>query len=103
MTVDRKGYNGPITLTSPTRPPGLTVRPGTIAAGQVVGVFTVSAAADAAFGARRLEVVGQGQGPDGPIVVPARSRRLRPAGTVLTDHVTQTQTAWPPRRRCRRP
>ncbi len=61
VTVVRKGYNGPITLTVAEPPPGLSVRPGTIAGGQTVGAFTLSASADSKFSAVNLKVVGQGQ------------------------------------------
>src|SRR5579864_3631153 len=62
-TVTRKGYNGPITLTVLDPPKGLSVRSGKMADGQTTGVLTVSASADADFGAVDLQVVGQAQGP----------------------------------------
>ncbi len=68
VTVIRKDFNGPITLSVANPPAGVTVRPGTIADGQLVGAFTVSAAPDAAVGPVSLNVVGQAQGPSGPIV-----------------------------------
>jgi hypothetical protein len=71
LTVTRQGYNGPIALSVPNPPAGLSVRSGTIADGQVVGVLSLSASADAAFGATELKVVGTGQGPKGPIEVAA--------------------------------
>jgi hypothetical protein len=67
VTVKRKGYNGPITVTVDDPPAGLTVRPGTIAAGQATGVLTLSATADARFAAAPVKLVGRGQGPSGPI------------------------------------
>ena len=67
VTVVRKGYNGPIALKILDPPAGLTVRPGTIAEGQLVGAFSVSAAPDAGFPAASLQVVGEAQGPTGPI------------------------------------
>ena len=42
VTVQRKGYSGPITVTVADPPAGLTVRPGTIAAGQTTGVLSLS-------------------------------------------------------------
>ena len=42
VTVARKDYNGPITVTVADPPAGLTVRPGTIAAGQNVGALSIS-------------------------------------------------------------
>jgi hypothetical protein len=71
VTVTRKGYNGPITLKVVNLPAGLTVRPGQIAEGQTAGLFTVSAAADSALDAVTLDVVGEGQGANGPFVVKA--------------------------------
>jgi hypothetical protein len=71
VTIARKGYNGPIALAVADPPPGLSFRPGTIAEGQAVGAFSVSAAPDAAFGPITLKVVGTGQGPSGPIVAAA--------------------------------
>ena len=47
-------------------PAGLTVRPGTVAEGQAVGVFTVSAASDANFGVAQLDVVAESVG-SGPL------------------------------------
>ena len=41
VTVVRKGYDGPITLSVLDPPAGLTFRPGTIAAGQLVGALVV--------------------------------------------------------------
>ena len=52
-------------------PPGLTCRPGTIAEGQVVGAFTLAAAPNATFGPLVLNVVGEGRGSSGPIVIQA--------------------------------
>lgn len=63
VSVVRKGYTGPITLNVPAPPAGVTVRPGTIAAGQLLGTFTLAASNDANFGAVHLRVVGEGQGP----------------------------------------
>ena len=67
VSVVRNGYDGPIELSVEEPPAGLTCRPGTIPAGQTVGAFSLAAAADAAFPAAPLKVVGVGQGPNGPI------------------------------------
>jgi hypothetical protein len=67
VSVTRKGYDGPISLTVIDPPPGLSVRPSTIAAGQTVGAFSLSAAPDANFGVVQLRLVGRGEGPTGPI------------------------------------
>jgi hypothetical protein len=71
LTVTRKGYNGPITVDVPNLPKGLTVRKGQIAEGQLLGVVTLTAAPDASFGVVHLDVVGEGKGADGPIIVKA--------------------------------
>ncbi len=66
VTIVRKGYSGPITVTVADPPPGLSVRPGTIAAGQVAGALTLSATADASFPPTPLKLVGRGQRTEGP-------------------------------------
>ncbi len=71
VEVARQGYDGPITLAVANPPPGLTVRPGLVAAGQTVGALTISASVDAAFDVAILNVIGEGKGPSGPIVVVA--------------------------------
>lgn len=71
VTVVRKGYNGPIALKVANPPAGLTFRPGSLADGQALGAFTVSAAADAPPQPFQLAVVGEGQGADGSFVVRA--------------------------------
>ena len=62
VTAARQGYNGPIIVTVADPPAGLTVRPGTIAPGQNVGVLSISAVPSAAFAAVPLKLVGRGQG-----------------------------------------
>ncbi len=71
VSVTRKGFRGPITLRVANAPPGLTVRPGSLAEGQTVGAFTVSAAPDSAFEPVVLDVIGEGRGPGGRIVARA--------------------------------
>jgi hypothetical protein len=66
VTVLRKGFSGPITVTVADPPAGLTVRPGTIAAGQAGCALTLSASADASFPAAPLKLVGRAQGTEGP-------------------------------------
>ena len=63
----RKGYSGPITLSVADPPAGLTLRPGTIAAGQNIGVLSLSALADAKFPAAPIKLVARGQGANGPL------------------------------------
>jgi hypothetical protein len=65
VTIRRKGYSGPITVTVADPPAGLTVRPGTIPSGQNAGTLSLGAAADASFPVIALRLVGRGQGPDG--------------------------------------
>jgi hypothetical protein len=79
----------------------VTVRPGTIADGQAVGSFTLSASPDAAFGVVTLQVVGQGQGPEGPIVRMATkevvfAQQATPMATLPTKTATQTGLAAAP-------
>jgi hypothetical protein len=66
VTIQRRGYSGPITVTVADPPAGLTVRQGTIAAGQNGGTLSFGAAADASFPPAAIKLVGRGQGPDGP-------------------------------------
>lgn len=94
VTVVRKGYNGPIALKVVDPPAGYTVRPGTIAEGQLLGVFTVSAAADAPGQALNLAVVGEGQGPEGSIVVRAgKTIIFAQQATLPTNTMTQVGLA----------
>ncbi len=65
VTVVRKGYSGPISVTVADPPPGLSVRPATIAAGQTAGAFTLGATADASFPPTPLKLVGRGQRAEG--------------------------------------
>ena len=90
VTVVRKGYNGSIALTTATPAAGLTVQPGTIAEGQLVGSLTLTAAPDATFGAFWLPLIGEGKGPDGPITVKAQKTIVFASQTVLTT-CKQTQ------------
>jgi hypothetical protein len=75
VTVLRKGHSGPITVTVTDPPAGLTVRQGTIAAGQTTGFITLSATDVAAFPAAPIKLVGRGQGQNGPFERSA-SRRV---------------------------
>ena len=102
VTVKRKGYTGPIAVTVDNPPAGLTVRPGTIAAGQTGGVLTLSASADAGFPAAAIKLVGRGQGPSGPI------ERLAVMPVVFSKQSNlptsrSRSTAWSPRPHSRFP
>ncbi len=66
-TIKRKGYSGPIELGVDNPPAALSVRPGTIPAGQAAGVLTLSASADAHFDVTTLKLMGRGDGPLGRI------------------------------------
>jgi hypothetical protein len=92
VTVVRKGYTGPITLKLADSPAGLSFRPGTVAEGQLLGVFTVSSAAAASFSLAHLSVVGEGKGADGVVVVRPAHKVLVFAqqATLPTNTVTQT-------------
>ncbi len=90
VSVVRKGYNGPIALTVASPPAGLTVQPGTIAEGQLVGSLTLTAAADAGSSPAWLAVIGEGKGPDGPITARAQKTIVFASQTVLTT-CKQTQ------------
>lgn len=94
VTVARKGYTGPITLKVLNPPAGVTVREGTIGDNQLVGVCTVSASADAAFGPLSLSVAGEGKGAEGPIVVRAsKSIVFAQQGTLPTNAMAQEGVA----------
>lgn len=67
VTLNRREFNAPVTLSVLDPPAGLSFRPGTIAEGQTVGALSLSASPDAAFPLSTLKVVGTAQGPNGPI------------------------------------
>ena len=66
VTIRRKGFSGPITVTVADSPPGISVRPGLIAAGQNTGALTLSAGADASFPPTPIKLVGRAQRTEGP-------------------------------------
>jgi len=97
VTSARKAYNGPIIVTVADPPPGLTVRPGTIAPGQDVGALSISAAPTAAFTAVPLKLIGRAQGPDGPIEVEAtRELVFAKQAALPTSTLTQRGVAAAP-------
>lgn len=71
VTVSRDGYDGPINLRVANPHAGLSFRPGTVAAGQTVGSFSIAAADDATFGPLLLDVIGEGQETEEPLLVHA--------------------------------
>ena len=97
VTVQRRDYNGPITVTVADLPAGLTVRPGTIAPGQNVGALSISASPSAAFAAEPLKLIGKGQGADGPIAVEATEEVVFAKQAILpTSTLTQRGVAAAP-------
>ena len=65
VAVVRQGYNGPIALSVANPPAGVTVRPGTIADGQAVGVVHASRRARTPrSGPSPCKSSGRGQGPE---------------------------------------
>jgi hypothetical protein len=97
VSVTRKDFNGAITLTVVDPPAGLTVRPGTVAAGQAVGVLSLSASATAAFGAVPLRLVGRADGPSGPIEAEATASIVfAKQGILATNALTQYGLAAAP-------
>ena len=66
MTILRKGFSGPITVTVADPPAGLSVRPGTIAAGQATGALTVDRERRCVISRGPLKLVGRAQGAEGP-------------------------------------
>jgi hypothetical protein len=71
IAVIRQGFSGPLTLNVASPPAGLTVREGHVAEGQPVGVLSLSAAPDAAFGPVELDVQAVGQDAGGPMTTHA--------------------------------
>ncbi len=90
VTLQRQGYNGPVTVALPELPVGLTARPLTIPEGGAGGLFTLTAAKDANFGPVDLKVVGTGQGPAGPIVEYGQKNNVYALqGTLPVNSMTQ--------------
>jgi hypothetical protein len=67
VTIRRKGFSGPITVTVADPPAGLSVRAGSIAAGQTGGMISLSATADASFPAAPIRLVARAQGSNPPL------------------------------------
>jgi hypothetical protein len=74
VTVARKGYAGPISLSIADAPAGITVRSGTIGPGQLVGSLTISAGAATSVAPTFLRLIGRGQGPGGPVEILATKK-----------------------------
>ncbi len=97
VTVARDGFDGPIALSVVDPPPGVTVRPGSVAAGQTVGRLSLTAAADAAFEVADLQVVGEAQGPAGPIRRVAEAHEVYAVqGTLPTNVLRREALATAP-------
>jgi hypothetical protein len=63
--VVRRGYAGPIGLTIPNLPPGLTMQGGHIPAGATTGLLTLTAAANVAALTEPFSLIVEGQATDG--------------------------------------
>ena len=71
INVARRGFDGTIAIAVLDVPNGLSVRDGTVPAGQTAGVVSLIASPDADFETRMLRINGTGEGPSGPIVAEA--------------------------------
>ena len=90
VTLTRPGFNGPIRLTVANPPPGLTIRPGHVKAGQLVGALTISASPEASFEVAHLKVIGEGLDVPTPVVVEAsRTILFAEQGTLATNVLLQ--------------
>ncbi len=65
VLVVRPNYAGPIALTIPTLPPGLTMQGGHIPAGATTGLLTLTAAANMATLTEPFSLIVEGQATDG--------------------------------------
>jgi len=96
VTVPRKDYPGPITLSLTDPPAGVSFRPARIAAEQTVGALSISAAPDASFSATHLKIVGRAEGTV-PIEVAATAEIVfAQLGTVPIRAVAQSGLAVAP-------
>ncbi len=90
VTITRQGFNGPIKLTVANPPPGLTIRPGLVNAGQTVGSLTITASPDASFEVANLKLIGEAQGGPAPVVVEASKTLIfAEQGTLATNVLLQ--------------
>jgi hypothetical protein len=90
VTVTRQGFNGPIRLTVANPPPGLTIQPGLVNAGQTVGSLTITASPDASFEVANLRLIGEGQGGPAPVFVEAsKTIVFAEQGTLATNVMLQ--------------
>ena len=90
VEVERRDWTGPITVTIADPPPGLTVHPGLIPAGQTVGSLTLSATPEASFDPTTLRLVGEATGPAGAISAAAtRTMILARQADFATEVVTR--------------
>ncbi|WP_240906948.1 hypothetical protein [Paludisphaera rhizosphaerae] len=90
VTLSRQeGFSGPVTLTVLDPPAGLTFRPGNVAAGQVSGKLSLSAAPDASFAVADLKIVGEAQGPSGPMRRAATRREIFAQQEYLATNVLE--------------
>ena len=90
VTIIRQGFNGPIKLNIANPPPGLTIRPGLVNAGQAVGTLTITASPDASFEVANLKLIGEAQGMPAPVVVEAsKTIVFAEQGTLATNVMLQ--------------
>ena len=91
VDANRAEFNGPIALSVPNLPAGVTARLGPIREGQAKGIVSLSAAPDASFDVVHLRVEGRGDGgPAGPLVEAAtRDLMFAKHETLPTNVVTQ--------------
>jgi len=90
VTITRQGFAGPIKLNIANPPPGLTIRPGMVNAGQTVGALTITASPDASFEIANLKLIGEAQGTPAPVVVEAaKSITFAEQGTLATNVMLQ--------------
>jgi hypothetical protein len=90
VTVTRQGFDGPILLNVNNLPPGLSVRTGRINPGQTVGALTITSTSEASIEIANLKLVGEGQGPNGRIVVgTSKAIVFAEQGTLATNQVVQ--------------
>ena len=100
VTVLRKGYSGPITVTVADPPAGLSVRPGTIAAGQATGALTLTASADASFPAGAAQARGAGSRRRRPVRAAGDEARWSTRSRTTSPCAASITSAWLRRRPC---
>lgn len=80
-----QGYTGPITIKAENVPPGVTVKPLVIPAGQKTGELVVLASESAPRQPFELVVIGEGTRADGSVIRRIAERRLYLSAPALTN------------------